>query len=370
LKIVFVLNTFKFFYSHRIEIGKKLLESGYEVHILASGKKMQELKKLGFILHEYINPKPTLNPYIELASFISIFKALKKINPDILHLITLKPYIYGGIINRLFLKKPTVISVAGLGLIVSKGLKASIIKYVVIFFMKLSFKQGKLKVIVQNNTDKNFLTSNKICESNKIILIKGSGVDLAKYTYSDENTDKFICTFASRLIVEKGVNEFIEAANNLDKFDMKFWIVGDQDPNNNNSISIEDLMIKANNPNIHFLGHRSDINEIFKQSNIIVYPSYYGEGLPKVLIEAAACGRPIITTNHPGCKDAIDNMITGYLCPIRDSVSIVKNILLLYRNDIKRKEFGRAARKFAEANFDVSSVVKKHIEIYQSIKLK
>ena len=367
MKIAFVLNTFKFFYSHRIEIGKKLLSEGHEVHIIASGEQKKNLQKHGFHVHEYKNSKPTINPIKEIICIHSIFKILRSVNPDLLHLITLKPYIYGGLINRFYLKKSIVISVAGLGLLVSNESKSMLLKSVIIFLMKMSFKNSYLKVITQNDQDTDFLVANKICLIEKIKLIRGSGVNLNKYQPIKENSDNFICTFASRLLIDKGVKEFIHAANKLIHYDIKFWVVGEPDDNNPKSVSIEELRLISKNPNIEFFGYRQDMEKIFQLSNIVVYPSYYGEGIPKVLIEASACGRPIITTDHPGCRDAILNNITGLLCKVRDIDSIVDAILKLFKDDKLRVSFGNEARAFAEKNFNVLDVVDEHFNIYKQL---
>ena len=132
-------------------------------------------------MHEYKNSKPTINPIKEIICIYSIFKILRSVNPDLLHLITLKPYIYGGLINRFYLKKSIVISVAGLGLLISNESKSVFLKSVIIFLMKMSFKNSHLKIITQNDQDTDFLVVNKICLIEKIKLIRGSGVNLNKY---------------------------------------------------------------------------------------------------------------------------------------------------------------------------------------------
>ena len=142
------------------------------------------------------------------------------------------------------------------------------------------------------------------------------------------------------------------------------------DPGNSNSVTTEQLALWQKTGLVRYLGHSSDIAHLFSQSNIVSLPSYYGEGLPKVLIEAAACGRSVVTSNHPGCRDAIEPNETGLLVPIKDSTALANSIEYLINNTDKRKAMGKAGRALAEKEFSIEKIVNKHINIYNNLTSK
>lgn len=174
---------------------------------------------------------------------------------------------------------------------------------------------------------------------------------------------------ACRLLKDKGVYEYIEAAKLVkEKYpSVDFLLIGTPDIENPNSVMLHEIEKWANDGIVKYLGHRTDIAEIFSQSNIVCLPSFYGEGVPKVLIEAAACGRAIVTTNNPGCKDAIIDGQTGLCVPIKNSQALAGAIISLIEQPELRRKMGIAARDFAEQEFDVNSVVDKHMSIYNRL---
>ncbi|WP_140112615.1 glycosyltransferase, partial [Vibrio parahaemolyticus] len=190
------------------------------------------------------------------------------------------------------------------------------------------------------------------------------------YKYHPERSDDIkVVSMACRLLKEKGVYNFVEAARIVKKRfpETEFRLIGDVDFGNPNSISKEEVESWVNEGVIVALGQRGDIPWLFSESNLVTLPSFYGEGVPKVLIEAAACGRPIVTTNNPGCRDAVIENETGITVPIRDSASLAKAIIYLLENKGIRQSMGLKARDYAVKEFDVNNVVKKHLDIYESL---
>ncbi|MFQ2866945.1 glycosyltransferase family 4 protein [Aeromonas caviae] len=190
------------------------------------------------------------------------------------------------------------------------------------------------------------------------------------YVYQPEPTLAHVrVVMACRLLREKGVYEFVDAAQQVKlKYPQsEFWLVGSPDLENPNTVSQTEIDQWIKQDIITYLGHRTDIPDIFLSSNIVCLPSFYGEGVPKVLIEAAACGRAIITTDNPGCRDAVIAGVTGLCVPIKDSTALANAILKLIDEPELRVKMGSAARKLAENEFDVRSVVNKHMEIYTQL---
>jgi glycosyltransferase involved in cell wall biosynthesis len=206
-------------------------------------------------------------------------------------------------------------------------------------------------------------------QKEKSRMIRGSGVDLQYYPMLAEPKGiPVIIIMASRLLKDKGVSEFVEAARSIKSMGIKaiFQLVGEPDLGNLESVTSEDLKFWQEEGVIECLGFRSDIAALFSQAHIVVLPSYR-EGLPKVLIEAAACGRAVITTDVPGCRDAIEPDVSGVLVPARDASALAKEIERLMKDDELRQEMGRAGRDLAEREFSIEKVVATHLDIYQEL---
>lgn len=371
IKLLFVLNNSKYFISHRLPIAVEAKKRGYEVHIACPDEDSNQIfKKAGIIYHHIPLSRRGMNPFAELGSIFALSRLFKRLKPDLVHLVTIKPYLYGGIAARLSRVSSVVSAVAGLGtLFVSDNPKARIIRLILLPLYKYAFGHPNQAIIFQNKHDQSMLADWSGFVPLKAILIKGSGVEVEKYQQICEPTGTPIITFAARLLKEKGVAEFIEAAKILRKrgLGVNFWVAGDIDVGNPKTITEAELNCWKNEEVVTFLGFRNDIPNLYSKSNIICMPSYYGEGLPKSLIEAAACGRAVITADVPGCRDAIIPNKTGLLVTAKDSESLANAIQKLIRDPVLRKKMGEEGRKFAEAEFHIDKVVDRHMRIYQAL---
>ncbi len=367
-KILFIANVDWFYCSHRLNIGLEAIKDDYEVHLAAKFTGCEDkLIPLGFNLHPIVIDRGS-NLIKTAKSFFQIFYLIKKINPDIVHSITIKPIIIGGFVAKFFTNLAFVASVSGLGyLFISSDLKALLIKFFAKFLYKLAFSKKKLKVIFQNKED--LKTISKICNLNfkNISLIRGSGVDLEFFKPTTKQPDENIILFASRLLKSKGLIEFIESAKIMKSKNFTFMVAGKLDKENPDCISIEQINHWERSGIIKYCGYIENMRDLICDSKIVVLPSYYGEGLPKILIEAAACGKPIVTTDHQGCRDAIIPNITGLLIPIRDSRALTSALIKLLNSPDLCKKMGFAARDFAKKNFDIKSVNAKHLSIYSEL---
>lgn len=369
--ILFITNSDWFFISHRLPIAQKLIELGFQVHLATNFTNNKEkLEALGLRTHAIRLSRRGIHPLQEISTILEIRKILNEICPSIVHGITLKSAIYGGLACRLAGISAYVASIAGLGSAFSgEGAKNKLLKKIISILFRFSLSHKKTIIIFQNKEDKSALLNITSLKDNQTELIEGSGVDLNKYCFKEEPKGNLVVTMASRLIFEKGIREFLEAARILKQegIDAEFWLVGTIDPGNPSSATESDLQTWKEEGLVKLLGLRKDIDIIFSQSNIIVLPSYYGEGLPKVLLEAGASGRAIITTDNQGCRDAIIPDVTGILIPKRDAIKLAANIKLLLQNEDLRKNMGCAGRKLAENKFGIEKVVQKHVEIYTSL---
>lgn len=368
--IVFVVNDPAYFVSHRMCIGLRLLADAHTVHVMAPGPCPETLVEYGFFYHEVSMTRKGKNPLSELSAIYELYSLFKALKPDVVHLVTIKPYLYGGIAARLAGVKAVVSAVAGLGILFSQNsFKIRVLRTMLYPLYRFAFGHPRQMVIFQNHDDKALLLRFARLRKEKAVVIRGAGVDLTAYPYLPEPQGEIVVSLASRLLKDKGVVEFVEASRILRQRAVAavFWLIGTPDPGNANTVTQTQLDAWEKEGLVKCLGYRADIAELFAKSHIVTLPSCYGEGLPKVLIEAAACGRAIITTDHPGCRDAIEIDETGLLVPIKDSAALADAIELLVVNSEKRKQFGQAGRRLAETVFDVEKVIDEHIRIYDQL---
>ena len=368
-KILFICNVDWFFLSHRLPIGLASISKGDEVHLAATFSNKEKLfNEKGFLTHHININRSQTNLLNLIKTFFEILKLIVLIKPDIIHSITIKPVILGGIASRIFNNARFVASISGLGYVfISKGIIAELIKFCVKIIYKMALSSKRKKIIFQNLEDEKIIK--KICnlKSKDISLIPGSGVDLEEYKPPKNNIKPKIILFASRLLKSKGVYEFVESAKAFTSSEYKFVMAGKFDKDNPDCITKEDLDSFIADGLIEYVGYQSDIKRLLNHSKIVVLPSYYGEGLPKILIEAAACGVPVITTNHPGCRDAIINGKTGILVPVKDSKSLIHALSTLLEDDKLCINMGKKARELALRRYDIKKVVNTHMDIYEEL---
>lgn len=371
MKLLFIVNEPAFFLSHRLPIALAAQRQGYVVHVASkSGEDVNKIIDKGLIHHEIPLSRSGSNPLVELISLFKIWWLLICLKPEVVHLVTIKPVLYGGIAARLSQVKKVVAAVSGLGtLFLAQGFSAKVKYYIGALLYKLALRTNKTTVILQNPDDKKLLINLGAMKERQAVLIRGSGVDLSEYPFVPENTTKQpSITFAARLLFDKGLIEYIEAIKLLNSrgVDATYQLVGDLDAGNLTSASATDLAEWQKIPNLNVLGYKKDIAGIFASTNLVVLPSYR-EGLPKVLIEAAACGRAVVTTDVPGCRDAITPDVTGFLVPVQDSVALADTIQKLIENPKQRVAMGKAGRELAESTFTIENVISQHMSIYNEV---
>lgn len=370
MNLCFVVNDLSFLRSHRREICIAAEETYRQVHIVCPPSvHAAHFENLGIHLHEVEFHRGKEGPISEAILFFKLLWKLRRIKPDLVHLITIKPYLYGGIIARLIGIRAVVSAVAGLGMVFSsKSIRYKLLRIIIMPLFRFSLSHPNQVIICQNVDDKKALCKINEDLGKKIHLIAGSGVCLTDFSYTKEPKGIAVVSFASRLLIDKGVRVFVEAARIIREREIaaRFWLIGDVDKGNNNSVSLQEIKTWEEDRLIEFLGPRDDVALCLSKSNIVTLPSYYGEGLPKVLMEAAAVGRAVVTTDHPGCRDAVTSD-TGLLIPTRDPVALADAVEILVKNPTLRQQMGVAGRRYAESKFCVENVVKAHLEIYKSL---
>ncbi|MBB1603852.1 glycosyltransferase family 4 protein [Variovorax sp. UMC13] len=368
--LLFVVNVDWFFASHRMPIALAAKKSGYEVHIAtALTDRAEEFRENGLIVHELIlkrNGAAIINAIRSLYEMVFLFRAIR---PDVIHLVTIKPVLLGGVAARLVNVPGVVAAISGLGYVfTARGLGAQIRRWLIAQIYRFVLSNRRLRVIFQNENDKEILCEFSGLNSDRALLIRGSGVDLVRYRSMPLPTGIPVIMMAARLLFDKGVSEFVEAARIVHSKGVlaRFVLVGSVDEANPTSLDSDDLEKIARDGIVELWGHRPDMASVLIEASVVVLPSYR-EGLPKVLIEAAACGRPVITTDVPGCRDAILSGITGLLVPVRDAAALASALEILINAPDVREKMGIAGRKLAEEVFDLTGVVDAHLDLYEKM---
>ncbi|MCZ4346755.1 glycosyltransferase family 4 protein [Devosia neptuniae] len=370
-RLLLVVNVPEFFLSHRLAVALAAQRAGYDVHIATGpGDAVQSIVGYGLVHHLIPLSRSGANPIAELASLWATIRLFRHLRPNLVHLVTVKPNIYGGIAARVVGVPGVVAAVSGLGHVFkSDDAWSGILRQIAGALYRIAYGHKNLVAIFQNTDDRSSLIGLTGLPASRTFLIPGSGVDLGEYTDIPEPDGTPKVLFASRLIKSKGVIEFVEVARRLRAQGVaaQFMLAGEIDPQNPASLTSTDVDAIRAEGLVDVLGHRTDMNALISSAHIVVLPSYYGEGLPKVLIEAAACGRAVITTDHPGCRDAIQSERTGLLVPPRDIDALAQAILSLIFDPLRRRKLGAAGRLFAESEFSIESVVEAHLRIYDGV---
>jgi len=370
-KLLFVVNIPNFFLSHRLPIAEAALNEGFDVHVATmGGNGVEKIEQLGFTHHFIPLSRSGRNPLKELIALYAIWSLFRKLHPDLVHLVTIKPVLYGGIAARILNLGGVVSAISGLGFIFIERprIQTRLLRYVVLLFYRFAMGHPNQKVIFQNSADISTLVRSSVVSKDKTIIIRGSGVDFRDYSVLPEPDGVPVVMMASRLLKDKGVLEFVEAARLLQSLNVKahFKLVGDTDYGNPESVTAELVQAWQKEGIIEYMGFRSDIPKLFSQANIITLPSYR-EGLPKVLIEAASCGRAVVTTDTPGCRDAIEPNLSGLLVPVRDANALAQAINRLLDNVELRHAMGKEGRALAEREFGIEKVIIAHMAIYHEL---
>lgn len=368
--LLFVVNVDWFFLSHRLPIALEAQRQGYRVHI-ATGltDKSDELERHGLAVHPLALNRSSASLGNAWRTMMQLWRVFRTVQPDVVHLVTIKPVLLGGLVARLVGVPAVVAAVSGLGFVfVARGVTAAVRRWLVAGLYRVALGHHNLKVIFQNPDDRAKLIKLAHLSASKVEMIRGSGVDLVQYEHTPLPPGVPVVLLAARLLADKGVREFLQAARLLRQQGVaaRFCLVGNVDPANPASLTDVELTQWASEGVVELWGHRSDMPVVLRAAHLVVLPSYR-EGLPKVLLEAAACGRVVVTTDVPGCRDAIDPGVTGVLVPVRNPVALADAIKGLINDAARCRSMGDAGRALAESAFDVRQVVAAHLRVYQEL---
>ncbi|MEB2398422.1 MAG: glycosyltransferase [Alcaligenaceae bacterium] len=369
-RLLFVVNNPAFFLSHRLPVALGARQAGYEVHVATmDGAAVTAITAHGFPHHVIPMSRSGRNPIEELSSLHALWRLFRRLRPDLVHAVTIKPVLYGGIAARLAGVRAYVAAISGLGFIfMRKPGGFDFLRTAATFLYKLALGHGNSRVIFQNESDRGVLMRAGVVKARQAVLIRGSGVDLAAFPMKPEPDGPVRAIMVARLLKDKGVVEFVQAARLAasEATALRWVLAGSPDPGNPASISDAEFDRWKQEGVVECLGERKDVADLYAGAHIAVLPSYR-EGLPKSLVEAAACGRAVVTTDVPGCRDAIEPGVSGVLVPARDARALADAVSRLAGDAPLRRQMGAAGRALAEAEFDIRKVVEAHLAIYAEL---
>ncbi len=366
-KVVITLNTSWNIYNHRLGLLEELKKNGFEVVCVAPEDDYSSLIPYPYVKWE-IN-KRGMNPFQEYFSMRKLESVYKKIKPDVALHFTIKPNIYGAFVCRK-LKIPFINNVSGLGFGFQEG--ESFFKAKLGWLYQKSLSYAK-KVFFQNTEDMAFLVGKYPHLAKISARLPGSGVDINRFSPSHKmRTDNAPFTFmmGARLFKEKGVLEYLEASASIKKKypNTRFLLLGDIYETKNNVVSVDLINEYVRLKIVEYFGMQQDMIPFFHQSDCVVLPTYYQEGCPKVLIEAASCGLPIIATDHVGCRDIVINNYNGLLCEKKSAVSLEKCMEnMLKSTPLELKSMGENGRKKVLEEFDQKIIFDSYIKSLKQI---
>ena len=369
-RLLFVVNNPAFFLSHRLPLALAAQRAGYEVHVATmAGDSVPRILAHGLAHHAIPMTRSGKQPLQELRTVWALYRLFRGLRPVLVHLVTIKPVLYGGIAARLARVPAMVSAISGLGFVfVARGPRAALVRRVVAALYRLALGHRNSRIVFQNGNDLELLRGLGAVRDGQAVMIRGSGVDLAAYPALPEPPAPVAALMVARLLRDKGVLEFVEAARQLRRqgAGVRMLLAGGIDPGNPASVSQAEVDAWQQEGCIEALGERGDVAALYAASHLAVLPSYR-EGLPRSLIEAAACGRAVVTTDVPGCRDAIEPGETGLLVPPRDAAALAQAIARLAADAALRQRLGAAGRALAEREFDIEDVCRKHLDIYQAL---
>ncbi|MGC1485365.1 MAG: glycosyltransferase family 4 protein [Candidatus Acidiferrum sp.] len=370
MKLLFLTTEESSFWSHRLALARTLRSQGVDVVIMTrAGEHRSRLEEEGFRVIPWSIARKSLNPVKELRSFFQVCKSYREERPDIVHHIALKPIVYGSLAARVCGCIPSVNTVTGLGpVFVRANLTSKVLRNVLVRFLRACFRAKNSRVILQNEDDRDLFLKAKIASAEKTTVIPGFGISTEQFVPSPEPDGDFVVMLPGRMLWEKGVREFVEAARELHKrcASLRMVLVGAPDPNNPGSIPERQLREWAESGNVEWWGQQTDMSRVLHHSHLVCLPSYR-EGLPKVLLEAGACGRAVVTTDAPGCSYVVQHGKNGLLVPIQDSRALVDAIHSLLLDRIRRLQMGMAGRERAVREFSEGKIARQTLEVYADL---
>ena len=368
-------NTDWYLFNFRLPLARALKAQGHEVLLISPhGDYGARLSEAGFRWVPFAMDRRSVNPFREILVITRLALLYRRERPEVVHHFTVKCVVYGALAAA-FARIPSRINaLAGLGYVFSNNsIKAHLLRPLVRSLLRWSLNNFRSRLILQNPDDVKAFKLAAIVDESRVHLIKSSGVDTHRFQPTfDTNVlgQPTRVLLAARLLWDKGIAEYVQAARRLRGAGLaiRFLLAGAPDHGNPASLRQDELDAWATEGVIEVLGHVDNMPALLANTDIMVLPSYYGEGVPRSLIEAAACGLPIVTTDSHGCREVVTDGVNGFLIPVRNSEALAEAIQRLHENPEMRSELGAGSRQLALADFDERIIIEKTLAVYDELR--
>ena len=370
-RLLFVVTEDWYFVSHRLDLARAARDAGFEVGLatrIASCAERIQAEGIALFPLQYMR-RSSRNPWVEICAVNELTALYRRWRPNIAHHVATKPVIYGGVAARRANVPGIVSALAGLGYVfASSSWRARVLRPLILIAYRAAFRHSCSRLIIQNPEDRALVLKHRLVSPAGAKLIRGSGVDAATFAFSEEPPGTITFMLAGRMLWNKGVGEFVQAARIVQDRGVKarFVLVGDTDGENPAAIQRSQLS-EWQREGIEWRGLRTDMPDVLSSAHVVCLPTYYGEGLPKVLLEAAACGRPLIASDRPGCREIAIHNETALLVPPRDAAALADAMQTLVGDPQLRRRLGQRARELVCSNFTIEHVNAETIQIYREL---
>jgi glycosyltransferase involved in cell wall biosynthesis len=368
-RVLFVVNQDWFLLSHRLPLARALRDRGAEVIVVSGDSgRAAAIRAEGFECVALPISRKGLNPLADLRTLLFLARLYRQRRPSLIHHSTVKPVIYGSIAARVAPDAAVVNTVSGLGYpFFSRDRVARALRPLLRVLYRVALSRPRTRTIFQNPQDLRDFVRMGLLREDAAALVRGSGVNCSEFYVTPEPNGQPLVMLAARMVWDKGVSEFVQAARLIRDAGVhaRFALVGDPDTGNPSAIPVAQLEDWAREGAVEWWGHRQDMPLVLSRASVVVLPSSYGEGLPKVLLEAAASGRPIVATNVRGCREIVRDGVNGLLVPPGDVEALAAAIKLVLASRELRAEFGRAGRRLVEEEFAEGAVVEQTLSVYR-----
>jgi glycosyltransferase involved in cell wall biosynthesis len=369
-KILIVVNSLEFFLSHRHSLAKEFIAQNYQVTVITDmGGKIKNDPDIAYI--DFAIDRASINPFNIFLKSLRLRRLLLKDSYDVYYFASHKSNVLGGLASLLQFKIPTIFSISGLGYaFIDSRLKARLIKLVILMLYRIFSNQSKSTFVFQNNDDLKLFINYGVLTDKKAKIIPGMGVDLERFQFHiREKSDPkkpIKVLFAGRLLVDKGIEEFMFLASRLRKQNFEFHISGKLDAENPNAVDSIYFKQCLKEPNIFFHGYTQfdQMYKLYKATDIFLLPSYR-EGFPKAALEAAATGQPLLMSDVPGCRDCVENGFNGFLFEL-GNINSMEACLEKISDLNNYKYFSENSRHYVEKNFSSTYISSCYIDLIQS----
>jgi len=367
MKIILFANTDWYLYNFRLTLAQASRKKGHAVVLLSPpGEYGPRLVQAGFRWISFPLSRRGMNPFSELITLWRLARLYSRERPDLVHHFTVKCVLYGSLAAKMAGVKGVVNAIIGLGYVfIGDEWPVRLLRWLVKGFYRRALRGTQ--VIFQNPDDQELFSRNGLVNRKQVTLIPSSGVDIEKFSPSPEPAGEPLVILPARMLWAKGVNEFVLAAGilRLAGVQARFALIGDTDPGNPEAVPVDQLEKWRKEGIIEWWGWQEDMPMLYRQAHIVCLPSYYREGTPKSLIESAACGRPIVTTDRPGCREVVRHQQNGLLVPVRDSRALAEALKTLIGDAALRKQMGKKGRELAVAEFSLEKVIGQTFVVYE-----